>query len=658
MTAAAAKDASPTPASTPAAPTTAPARGRGRGPSSKSTIPCTVEGCTRTFTRKNDMKRHVETQHHGKRPFVCPACTFRNNRRDLLRRHFRAHPQCCQAALLVPPADTEFAAMMRRAFADMADTTWTMVLSQYLANSDAATTDGNSANGSAPASRESSRGLSSGNEEDEDDDDVEMGESQEGSTDHVHDPAAIYEGGHLPVHQGQQVIDLIVRYRLHLPGTPMMVDPPPRPSHQPHYAPSVPPTYPASFDEPTSLHVPAASGPSSRASPVSAAPAPGWPATASTSPSPSASPAIVNWCPMNCGARFLEFADLLAHIQSAHQYRLVTCPNLSCNMVLSSEHLRHHWDRHPACLHAIWPRRATDAAIDALLRDVYGPDDRSTSPPHAQASARAPVLAAVSVAQQPAVHVVHHASNSSLHSDYSGNSQDSVLARSAHPRHQAHLPVQLPPIHTVLPGMHSPPPPPMHHQGVSAALTVTPPPRGAPTTPPVCWSPTAARDGPPPSPLPPPWLAPLAPVLVGDPAAPPGPAAAVQQGPLPPVSMLVADEGIALPGPPRTPTYLDHASAYPSPPSTRAAMHPVVTVGSPTRQVASGLDLLAQVVAGSRETSPPTAQAVAASTEHPFQYQHHHQQLHHHHHHHTHHQAPPQPPPSPRPHASSMSPSG
>ncbi|KNE60824.1 hypothetical protein AMAG_06590 [Allomyces macrogynus ATCC 38327] len=206
---------------------------------------------------------------------------------------------------------------------------------------------------------------------------------------------------------------------------------------------------------------------------------------------------------MNCGARFLEFADLLAHIQSAHQYRLVTCPNSSCNMVLSSEHLRHHWDRHPACLHAIWPRRATDAAIDALLRDVYGQDGRSASPPHAQASARAPVPAVVTAAQQPAAHVVHHASNSSLHSDYSGHSQDSGLARVSHlhvphHRHPTHRPVQLPPIHTVVPDMLSPPPPPpLHHQG-----------------------------------------------------------------PLPPVSMLVADEGIAMPpGPPRTPTYLDHASA-------------------------------------------------------------------------------------------------
>ena len=46
--------------------------------------------CSRVFALKNNLKKHIEAVHEGKKPFVCPRKSSRFARKQDLNRHVKA----------------------------------------------------------------------------------------------------------------------------------------------------------------------------------------------------------------------------------------------------------------------------------------------------------------------------------------------------------------------------------------------------------------------------------------------------------------------------------------------------------------------------------------------------------------------------------------
>ncbi|KAL1955445.1 hypothetical protein VTO42DRAFT_8538 [Malbranchea cinnamomea] len=56
-------------------------------PNRKYPHKCTLENCTKKFSRKTDLVRHIDSVHKRLKPFVCSQCGHRFARQDTLRRH-------------------------------------------------------------------------------------------------------------------------------------------------------------------------------------------------------------------------------------------------------------------------------------------------------------------------------------------------------------------------------------------------------------------------------------------------------------------------------------------------------------------------------------------------------------------------------------------
>ena len=54
----------------------------------KAAFKCTE--CSRVFGLKNNLKKHIEAVHEGKKPFVCPRKSSRFARKQDLNRHVKA----------------------------------------------------------------------------------------------------------------------------------------------------------------------------------------------------------------------------------------------------------------------------------------------------------------------------------------------------------------------------------------------------------------------------------------------------------------------------------------------------------------------------------------------------------------------------------------
>ena len=60
---------------------------------SPTPLTCPVEGCTKTFTRADHVRRHVSSSHQRALPYLCTVCNKRFGRRDLLKRHALKHEE-------------------------------------------------------------------------------------------------------------------------------------------------------------------------------------------------------------------------------------------------------------------------------------------------------------------------------------------------------------------------------------------------------------------------------------------------------------------------------------------------------------------------------------------------------------------------------------
>ncbi|RIB13760.1 hypothetical protein C2G38_1974440, partial [Gigaspora rosea] len=48
---------------------------------------CTYESCNLRFTRKHDLKRHINGIHNSQKEFLCPQCNRNFSRKDAWKRH-------------------------------------------------------------------------------------------------------------------------------------------------------------------------------------------------------------------------------------------------------------------------------------------------------------------------------------------------------------------------------------------------------------------------------------------------------------------------------------------------------------------------------------------------------------------------------------------